>query len=177
MSRSRYKIFDNAYPYFLTATVVNWLPLFSSPPLVQIIFDSLEFLQKNDRLTVHAYVILENHLHLIATSEQLAREMASFRSFTARKIIDYLQERRAENVLKQLAYYKLRHKQDRDFQMWQEGTHPQQIQNRAMMAQKIGYIHTNPVKRGYVDDPLHWRYSSARNYAGQAGLLAVDLSW
>ena len=26
-------------------------------------------------------------------------------------------------------------------------------------------------RRGYVDDPLHWRYSSARNYAGQNGLL------
>jgi hypothetical protein len=35
-----------------------------------------------------------------------------------------------------------------------------------MMLQKLEYMHVNPVKRGYVDDPLHWRYSSARNYAG-----------
>jgi hypothetical protein len=28
-------------------------------------------------------------------------------------------------------------------------------------------------KRGYVDDPTHWRYSSARKYAGQRGILEV----
>jgi hypothetical protein len=46
-----------------------------------------------------------------------------------------------------------------------------------MMEQKIGYIHDNPVRRGYVDDPVHWRYSSARNYAGMEGVLVVDMEW
>jgi hypothetical protein len=32
-----------------------------------------------------------------------------------------------------------------------------------MMLQKLEYIHLNPVKRGYVDETVHWRYSSARN--------------
>ena len=34
-----------------------------------------------------------------------------------------------------------------------------------------------PVVRGYVDDPVHWRYSSARNYAGQLGLIDVVTDW
>jgi len=34
------------------------------------------------------------------------------------------------------------------------------------MIQKIEYIHNNPVKRGYVDEAVHWRYSSARDYDG-----------
>jgi len=46
-----------------------------------------------------------------------------------------------------------------------------------MMRQKLDYIHQNPVKRGYVDQPEHWRYSSARNYAGQAGLIEVMRVW
>jgi hypothetical protein len=29
-------------------------------------------------------------------------------------------------------------------------------------------------QRGYVDEPEHWRYSSARNYAGRKGLVDVD---
>ncbi len=33
-----------------------------------------------------------------------------------------------------------------------------------MYAQKAEYIHYNPVRRGYVDQPEHWNYSSARNY-------------
>jgi hypothetical protein len=120
---------------------------------------------------------MENHLHIIASSEKLAKEIGNFKSFTAHKIIDYLKERNAQNVLKQLAYYKLRHKQDRDYQLWQEDTHPQRIHDADMMRQKIEYTHYNPVKRGYVDDPIHWRYSSARIYAGEVGLLEVMTDW
>lgn len=42
------------------------------------------------------------------------------------------------------------------------------------MRQKLDYIHHNPVRRGYVDLAEHWRYSSARDYQGQAGLLVID---
>ena len=46
-----------------------------------------------------------------------------------------------------------------------------------MMKDKIEYIHNNPVKRGYVDESQHWRYSSARDYEGLRGLLDVELFW
>ncbi|MFG6096425.1 hypothetical protein SPB21_14290 [Leptothoe sp. ISB3NOV94-8A] len=42
-----------------------------------------------------------------------------------------------------------------------------------MLRQKLDYIHNNPVKRGYVDNPAHWRYSSYRNYLGEPGLLSI----
>jgi REP-associated tyrosine transposase len=42
---------------------------------------------------------------------------------------------------------------------------------------KIDYIHNNPVKRGYVDEAIHWCYSSARNYMGQVGLLEICTEW
>ena len=46
-----------------------------------------------------------------------------------------------------------------------------------MMRQKVEYIHNNPVKRGWVDLPTDWRYSSVRNYAGVEGLLEVQTEW
>jgi hypothetical protein len=45
------------------------------------------------------------------------------------------------------------------------------------MRQKIDYIHNNAILRGYVDDPLYWRHSSARNYAGLPGLIDVVTDW
>jgi hypothetical protein len=36
-----------------------------------------------------------------------------------------------------------------------------------MMNQKIEYVHSNPVKAGFVDLPQHWRHSSARNDFGE----------
>jgi hypothetical protein len=61
------------------------------------------------------------------------------------------------------------------YQFWQEGSHPQLIQNETVMIQKIEYIHNNPVVRDYVDKPADWRYSSARNYLGLDGLLDIVL--
>ena len=174
---SRNSIFEPDRPHFLTCTVVDWLPMFCSPPIVQIILDSWAYLQANGRLVIYAYVIMVNHLHLVASATDLSKEMASFKSFTARQIIDYLEDNDAHRVLDQLAWHKQRHKKDREYQLWQEGSHPQLIQGEAMVRQKVAYIHDNPVKRGYVDDPTHWRYSSARNYAGQPGLLDVTTKW
>jgi len=68
-------------------------------------------------------------------------------------------------------------KGNRAYKFWQEGYHPVWLQNETMLRQKVEYIHQNPVKRGYVDESVHWRYSSARNYAGVDGLLDVCLDW
>lgn len=134
-------------------------------------------MQAHHRLEIYAYVIMENHLYLMASSPDLIKEVGDFKSFTARQIIDYLETKRARNVLEQLAFFKASHKCDRTYQVWQEGSHPELIQNDEMMRQKIAYIHNNPVERGYVDEQTHWRYSSARNYARQSGLLDVMTEW
>lgn len=83
----------------------------------------------------------------------------------------------ARHILDQLALHKKHYKVDRTYQVWQEGSHPQRIQNLAMMRQKVTYIHNNPVKRGWVDAPEDWRYSSARNYAERPSLLPIQTRW
>ncbi len=177
MGRSRYKITENEVPYFHTSTIVGWLPIFTRPETVQMILDSWEYLQKHENFVLHGYVILENHIHFIAKSDNHSEHIMRFKSFTARQIIDYLEKQSVTMLLKQLAFYKVKHKTDRQYQFWQEGTHPKQILNEEIMRQKLEYIHYNPVKRGYVDEPVHWRYSSARDYAGQEGLVSVCRVW
>jgi putative transposase len=177
VTRSRYRIFETEYPYFLTCTVVGWLPVFTRPETVQILFDSWRYLQEHDRLRIYGYVVLENHLHLIASSDELSKELGNFKSYTARRIIDYLEERNATMLLNQLRWHKAIHKADRAYQFWQEGSHPQQVRTEDIMRQKLEYIHRNPVVRGYVDEPTNWRYSSARNYAGLPGLFPVVTDW
>jgi len=178
MARSRYTIFKgDTTPYFVTATTVNWLPLFSNPEIAKIVINSLNFLQAHERLTVMAYVIMENHLHLVAFAQELAKQLGDFKSFTARQAIDYYQQQGNEFILKRLADNKLPNRIDRQYQFWQEGVHPQQIIDSSMLRQKVEYIHHNPVRRGYVDLPEHWRYSSARNYLGMQGVLEVFKEW
>jgi REP element-mobilizing transposase RayT len=150
--------------------------LFAQPANAQILLDSLSFLQAEGRLTLYGYVILENHCHLLAAAPDIGKTMASLKSFTAARIVERLTERQSP-ILELLAFHKARHKVDREHQVWQEGSHPELIEGEAMMLTKLEYIHRNPVARGYVDDPVHWRYSSARNYAGQPGLMPVTTQW
>jgi len=139
--------------------------------------NSWKFLRANAELRLHGYVILENHLHFIATSPQLDKDVSRFKSFTARQILDFLQFGNAKSLLSKLKAAKKDHKFDRDYQLWQEGVHAELVKDHDMMRQKLDYIHANPIKRGYVDLPEHWRYSSARNYADMEGLIEIDPWW
>jgi putative transposase len=178
MGRSRYRICDEKAPHFLTCTVLNWIPLFTRPQTAGIILDALRYRQEEHDWKIYGYVILENHLHMIVQAENLAVELPRFKSYTARKLIDHLKECRAERLLQQLAFFRKDYKrEDRDYQCWEEGSHPQLIENEQVLRQKLEYIHQNPVKRGYVDEPEHWRYSSARDYAGVAGLIPIFKDW
>jgi hypothetical protein len=114
---------------------------------------------------------------LVASAGQLAKELGHFKSYTARQSIDYYLAQGNQSILDQLAMSIPIGRTDRQYKFWQEGSGPKRIQGREMMRQKIDYIHFNPVKRGYVDFPEHWRYSSARNYAGMAGILDVNMDW
>ena len=176
MGRSRYKFADSKLPHFVTCTVVNWTPIFTRPQTVNIVLESLHYLS-GQGMKVYAYVVLENHLHLVVQSNDLGKDIARFKSYTARRIIDYLYNCKAERILKQLSFYKKAHKQKENYQFWEEGGHPEWIQNIQMLQQKVEYIHQNPVKRGYVDEVRHWRYSSARDYDGMDGVLPICKDW
>ncbi len=88
-----------------------------------------------------------------------------------------LSEGGERSLLAGLEYHKVRHRTDRRYQLRQEGVQPKLIETEAMLRQKLEYIHNNPVRRGYVSDPTHWRYSSARNYATIESLTAVTTDW
>ena len=177
MCRSRYKIVEPTHPHFVTCTILHWLPIFTRKESVGIVLDCLKFLQKQDNLKLHAYVILENHLHMVVRSDDLQKSMESFKKFTAVEILKLLHKENVTTLLDQLSFYKKAHMREKTYQVWEEGYQPKLIQNDLMLKSKIVYIHQNPVKRGYVDEAKHWRYSSARDYHGEEGLITIDRYW
>ncbi|WP_428356572.1 REP-associated tyrosine transposase [Methyloprofundus sp.] len=177
MGKSRYQFKELKKPYFLTLTICGWQPIFTQPETVQIILDSWKYLQQESNFKLYGYVILENHIHLIAQSDNIQTDLQRFKSYTARQIIDFLKTHKISLILQQLAFYKKAHKLESEYQLWQEGSHPQVIESEDILRQKLEYMHNNPVKQGYVDKPEYWRYSSAGNYLGEAGLIEVFKAW
>ncbi|WP_310687310.1 REP-associated tyrosine transposase [Aliifodinibius sp. S!AR15-10] len=173
MGRSRYKIYDDVYPYFITSSIMQGYPLFSRPPVARIILNSLSFLQERRQVTLFGYVIMENHLHVVALGEVLSKKIRLFKSYTARESINWLRANGHTNILRFSRQNKQEYNTRSTYQIWQEGFHPKQIIGDDMMIQKLEYIHQNPVRRGYVDNPEDWRYSSARNYLESEALIPI----
>ncbi|MBU4446113.1 MAG: transposase [Candidatus Marinimicrobia bacterium] len=177
MTKTRYKIGKDNYPYFITSTVVEWLPLLTKKPVDEIILEILDYMQNHNRITILAYVIMPTHIHFIATSQNLPKEVANFNSFSARTIIDHFKTTNQENILEMLAFSKPDYKIDRTYQFWQEGGKPKQIFNLKIMQDKVQYIHYNPVRKGLVEKSSDWLYSSAGNYIDGTGLIDVVTDW
>lgn len=173
MGRSRYKVYEEYYPYFITSSFSQGLSLSTDPEVACILLDSLNYIQKNFGITLYAYVIMHNHIHCIIEGKDLSLTLRKFKSFTARRIINHLKAHNRRHLLKRL---KINSDDGEDTcRVWQKGFHPKQISDSDMMTQKIEYIHNNPVKAGFVDKIVDWRYSSARNYECLESLLSVTL--
>jgi len=173
--RSKYKILNKQGLYFVTSTIVEWIPVFTSEKYFNILTDAVEFSQANKELKVFAYVVMDNHFHMILQHENLTNVMKSIKSFTAKQIIEQLHADRKNWLLNQLHYYKLKYKIESDYQVWQESYHPKQILTDNIFQQKIEYIHLNPVKRGYVNKPEDWKYSSASYFiTGEEGVIRLN---
>jgi REP element-mobilizing transposase RayT len=172
--RSRYLILEPGRPHFVTATIVEWLPVFTTAAACDILVRALAHAREHKQLRIHGWVILDNHFHAVLAAPDLSGVLRDLKSFTAREILRQLAAEGREWLLNQLRYYRLAHKPN-EFQVWQEGSHPQAIMTDETMQQKLTYLHNNPVKRGLVSAPEHWRYSSAQEWLpGVSPVLRCD---
>lgn len=180
MSVGGYKIRDQQGMYYLTFTVIDWLDVFTRKSYRDMLLDSLEYCQKEKGLSIHAYVIMSNHIHCILSSKtgKLSDTIRDFKSHTSKAIINAIQvdtESRREWMLPLFERKGLKNVRNKSFQFWQQSNHPIELHTNHFVDQKLDYIHNNPVKAGWVEKPEEYIYSSAKNYAGEMGLIEVEL--
>ena len=58
----------------------------------------------------------------------------------------------------------------------QQHNKPIEIKDQEMFDKTLEYIHQNPVVAGFVNKPEDWKYSSARDFCGMKGLVALSYS-
>lgn len=179
MASSKYFIRNPEETYYLTMTVVDWMDVFTRPVYKDIILDSLHFCQEKKGLINYGWVLMTNHLHLLAQAEKgkkLGDIIRDFKRFTANRLIEAIQrenESRKEWLLHKFewnAKFKSSHEK---YQFWQAGNHAKECYTTDFTVQKLMYLHDNPVRAGIVEYPEEYLYSSAQNYAGKKGLLEI----
>jgi putative transposase len=187
MSR-KYKMHNPEGIYFISFASINWIDVFVRPEYFSIITNSLNHCIENKGLVVFSYCIMPSHIHLIFSDDnknpsKLLKEFKTFTSKQIRKEIENNpQESRKEclpadqaGILKMMKEAGEKNSNVQHFQLWQQHNKPVELWSNYVFDQKIEYIHKNPVEAGFVDEPHHWNYSSAKDYSGMKSDVKICL--
>lgn len=173
--RSSYKILNKEGLFFVTSTIVDWIPVFKTHDEYQILIEAIKYNQIHKNLKLYCYVLLPEHFHLIVTGDNLTNIFKSIKGYTAKEIIKFLIRDKKSVILDKFREFKKEFKTKSEYQIWQESFHPQEILSDNIFQQKIDYIHMNPVRKSLVEEPEDWRYSSACFFSkGVEGVLRLN---
>ena len=147
--------------------------VFTRKVYADIVIDSLKYCQQNKGLKIHAWCIMSNHLHLIISvneSNKLSDVLRDFKKFTSVKILEAIKasstESRKEFLLWHFGKAGRANPNNTHFQLWQQHSHPIELNTNEKVSKCLHYIHQNPVEAGIVLSQEDYLYSSAANYAG-----------
>ena len=166
--------------YFITFSVIGWIDIFTRNRYREIFVESLNYCIQNKGLTVYIWVLMSNHVHLVAKAEKgnlsdIMRDLKRHTSKSILKNINEVGESRSKWMLFLFKEAGARNSNNKDFQFWQQDNHPVELSSNEMIDQKIEYIHQNPVTNGMVSSPEHYVYSSAIDYCGEKGLVKITV--
>lgn len=177
MSRN-YKFHNPNAAYFVSFAVVEWLPIFTKKEYIDIVLNCLRFCQKNKGMEIYSWIIMPNHMHLVFQSmdgQPPELLLGDFKRFTSNAIVKAIKENPEElNREFYLARFRVSASKSsnvKHHQFWRHDNRPIELWSNHVIAQKIRYIHNNPVAGGLVNYPEDYEYSSAVDYSGQKGLL------
>ncbi len=179
---NKYKFHDSDGTYFITFSIVGWVDVFARDEYRNILIDSLNYCIAKKGLVIHAWVIMTNHVHIIISRKgviPLEDIMRDMKKFTSVEIIHAIEnsstEIRKEWMLKLFETYGKANSNNVKFQFWQQDNHPVELNSNKEIEQTLDYIHENPVKQGFTNSPECYDWSSAIDYSGGKGLVAIEM--
>lgn len=129
--------------HFITFSCYHRKPLLLSPDSKNIFEQVFEQVRRRHTLAVAGYVIMPEHVHLLVDEPPM--------TILATVI----------QVLKQTTSRRLKHPDAEHF--WQSRYYDFNVSRYAKYLEKLRYIHRNPVKRGLVEQPEDYPWSSFRD--------------
>jgi len=133
---------------FFTATILEWKPLLANDRYKDIITGSMRYMVSNSKAQIHAFAIMNNHMHILWSilhpyqREDVQRDLLKF---TAQTMVNDL---RTNNPALLANYYV--GLKDRKYQVWERNPLSVPVWSEEVLKQKLHYIHNNPVKAGYT---------------------------
>ena len=160
--------FDPDNLYFVTTKAVDYLHVFHRDVIKRLIPDAFDCFRLRKRMKLYCFVIMPNHIHMIAKfikDDPRADIMRDFKKQTSDRILRQLKAERNTDALKHLAD-KVEHAEKQNFKVWEDDYNAKDIFSAEFLEQKMNYIHLNPCQEHWKlsATPEDYLWSSARFY-------------
>lgn len=153
-------------PRFLTLSCERRLPLLGNPAIRDVFAASLAEARRRFGFELFAWVVMPEHVHLLLRprdGERAEQILTFIKKSVAQRVIARWRTIDAK-VLREIE------RPDGRPRFWQKGGgFDRNVRDRAEFIKEVRYIHRNPVKRGLVEKPEDWKWSSARWWLGPTG--------
>jgi len=156
--------------HFITCSCYRRQPLLGTKQRRDLFQTVLEQVRRRYQFVVVGYVVMPEHFHLLMSEPQErtpSTVMQALKLGFARRVLAQLRRRR-NSAQASLFEHTPQH-------IWQKRFYDFNVWSGHKRVEKLRYMHRNPVKRGLVESPELWRWSSFRAYAfGEVGLVKVN---
>jgi putative transposase len=141
--------------HFVTFSCYRLAPYLSSPSPRCLFEEVLERMRVRYRFCVIGYVVMPEHVHLLLSEPAIDPPSKALQALKLS-----MSKLSTQRPFWQARYY--------DFNVFTGHKH----------VEKLRYMHRNPVRRGLVQKPEDWRWSSFRHYAtGERGTVEIESFW
>ena len=131
------------------------MPLLRTPTARDAFLRILKEVRDEFDFALLGYVVMPEHVHLLMSEPNVGDPSSAMKA---------LKERTAREL--------------GEMRLWQQRFYDFNVHSSDKKNEKLNYMHFNPVKRGLVETPDDWRWSSCRFYTkGERGLCPPNPEW
>ena len=171
MPRRLHRYYGAGYLHFITTSCYQRRALLGKKQNRDLFLQVLERVRRRYHFAVVGYVVMPEHVHLLLSEPERRNPSV---------VMQALKQSFARHLL-----HKVRSRDRRQGELWDAALEEGHIWQRRFYdfvvftehkrAEKLNYMHQNPVKRGLVLEPEQWPWSSFRHYKyGERGRVLVD---
>jgi putative transposase len=157
----RYRHFVNSkdpgVPLFITTTVLDFVHAFHRPEVKDAMVLAIARECRLTRAALYGYVVMPHHVHLLIRPPEAMNGpqfMKTFKKESGKSVANLLNAEELRQFDEQRGLNRNT--------FWQRSFRSIAIESETVFWQKTQYIHLNPVRAGYVEQPEDYRWSSAR---------------
>jgi putative transposase len=150
---------------FITCSCYHRQPQLGTAERCDLFLRILEEARHRYRFVVHGYVLMPEHFHLLIPEPEMGDPSVVMKVVKQRFARQLNPSRRRTSSLGDASPDPVWQKRFYDFNVWTE----------SKRIGKLRYMHRNPVRRGLVESPEQWKWSSFRAYfRGEIGPVRVN---